>query len=109
MSARLLTRDPARPELALGLRVVGVVAVQRRHVVGDRQPGLAGGKQLVEPPVGVLGGAEPREHAHRPEPTAIAGRMDAAGERRLARQPDPRLGVVAAATTGRTAARSACR
>ena len=29
--------DAARPELALGLGVVGVVAVQGRHVVGDRE------------------------------------------------------------------------
>ena len=31
---------------------------------------------------------KPGEHPHRPEPAAIAGRVDAPGERRLARQPD---------------------
>ena len=99
MSARLLTRDAARPELALGLRVVGVVAVERRHVVGDRQAGLAGGEQRAEAGVRVLGGAEAREHPHRPEPAAVAGRVDAAGERRLAGQADvaERVEVVPAA------------
>ena len=60
MSARLLTADAARPELALGLGIVGVVAVQRRHVVGDRQAGLAGREQRPEAGVRVLGGAEAR-------------------------------------------------
>ena len=68
MSARLLTADAARPELALGLGIVGVVAVQRRHVVGDRQAGLAGVEQLPEARVRVLGRAEAGEHPHRPEP-----------------------------------------
>ena len=88
-------RDATRAELALGLGVVRVVAVQRRHVVGDRQAGLAGREQLVEALVRVLGGPEPGEHPHRPQPAAVAGRMDAPRERRLARQTDARLGVVA--------------
>ena len=90
MSARLTDRDAARPELALRLGVVGVVAVQGRHVVGDRQAGLAGGEQLAEAGVRVLRGAEAGEHPHRPQPAAIAGRVDAAGERRLAREADAR-------------------
>ena len=80
--------DAARPELALGLGVVGVVAVERRHVVGDRQAGLAGREQRLEPGVRVLGGPEAGEHAHRPEAAAVAGWVDAAGERRLAGQAD---------------------
>ena len=77
--------DAARPELALGLLVVGVVAVQRRHVVGDREARLAGVEQLAEADVGVLGRAEAREHAHRPGPRPVARGVDAARERRLAR------------------------
>ena len=76
--------DAAGAELALGLRVVGVVAVQRRHVVGDREAGLAGVEELAEPGVRVLGRPEAGEHAHRPRARAVAGGVDAAGERRLA-------------------------
>ena len=68
MSASERDGHAARAELALGLRIVRVVAVQRGHVVGDRQPGLAGAQQLVEALVGVLGRAEAGEHAHRPQP-----------------------------------------
>ena len=86
--------DAARPELAFRLGVVGVVAVQRRHVVGDRQAGLAGREQPVEAGVRVLGRPEPGEHPHRPQAASIAGRVDAAGERRIARQADAGLGVL---------------
>ena len=79
-------RHAAGPELALGHRVVMVVAVQGRHVVRDREAGAAGGDQLLEAIVRVLGGAEAGEHAHRPQPAAMAGRMDAAREGRLAGQ-----------------------
>ena len=93
MSARRRDGHAARPELALGLRVVGVVAVERGHVVGDREAGLAGVEQLAEPRVRVLGAAEAREHAHRPRPRAVARRVDAAGERRLAGHADVALEV----------------
>src|SRR5262249_49570781 len=46
-------------------------------------------EQELEPPVRVLGPAEPREHAHRPKAPAIHGRIDAARERVLARKPEP--------------------
>ena len=75
-------RDAAGAELALGLRVVGVVAVEGRHVVGDREPGLPRVEQGPEAGVRVLGGAEAGEHPHRPEPAAVAGGVDAAGEGR---------------------------
>ena len=55
--------DAARAELALGLGIVGVVAVERRHVEGDREAGLAGVEQRAEARVRVLGRAEAREHA----------------------------------------------
>ena len=44
MSASERDGHAARAELALGLRIVGVVAVERGHVVGDRQAGLAGAR-----------------------------------------------------------------
>src|SRR5437016_5011290 len=69
--------DPARPELALCRRVVRVVAVERRHVVRDREAGLPGVEELPETRVRVLRGAEAREHPHRPQPAPVAGRMDA--------------------------------
>src|SRR6185312_14035639 len=78
-----------RPELALGLLLVAVVAVQGRHVVGDRQAGLAGGEKVLEPSVGVFGRAEAREHAHGPQAGAIARGVNAPRERRLAGQADP--------------------
>ena len=108
MSASELDRHAARAELALRLRVVGVVAVQRGHVVGDRQAGLAGVEQLA-------GSARwcprPRRSpanmriVHSRD--AVAGRVDAARERRLAGEADP-LGRVAKpdrATTARRAGR----
>ncbi len=100
-------RHPARPELALRLRVVGVVAVEGRHVVGDREAGLAGIEQLAEAGVRVLGAAEPREHAHRPRAGPVPGGVDAAGERRLSREPDVpgrvEAGVAARAVAERVA------
>ena len=93
-------RDAAGSELALRLRVVGVVAVQGRHVVGDREPGLAGGEKRAEPGIRVLGGAEPGEHPHRPETAAVARRVDAAGEWRLAGQADVAKRVDVVVTTG---------
>src|SRR3990172_11367828 len=86
-------RDAARPELALGLRVVRVIAVQGGHVVGDRESGLACRQELAEPLVRVLGGAEAGEHPHGPQPRAVAGRVDAAGERCLARESDVASGI----------------
>ena len=74
----------ALAELAHRGRVVGVVAVQRGHVERDTQAGLALLEQVLEPLVGVLGGAEPGEHAHGPQPAAVAGGVDAAQERVLA-------------------------
>ena len=78
----------ARAELTFRLGIVRVVAVQRGHVVGDREAGLAGAQELVEALVGVLGRAEAGEHAHRPQARPVAGGVDAARERRLARVAD---------------------
>src|SRR5439155_12181150 len=43
-----------------------------------------GADQLLEALVGALGGSEAGEHAHRPQPPAMAGGVDAAGVGRLA-------------------------
>ena len=52
----------------------------------DREPGLAPLEQELVALVGVLGGAEPGELAHGPEPAAVHRGVDAAGEGELARQ-----------------------
>ena len=78
-------RDADPADLALRGRGVGVVAHLGRQVEGDRQAGLALLQQVAEPPVGLLGRREPRVLAHRPEAAAVHGRLDAAGERVLAR------------------------
>ena len=64
-------RDPLAPDLAEAAGVVGVVAHQGRHVEGGREPGLAVVEQVVEALVGLLGGAEAGELAHRPEPAPV--------------------------------------
>ena len=84
-------RDALAPHLAERARVVRVVAHQRRHVEGRAQAGLAVVEQVAEALVGLLGGPEPGELAHRPQPAAVHARVHAAGERRLAREPDPLL------------------
>src|SRR5207245_8542853 len=68
--------------------VVRIAAHERRHVVGDRESGLALLEEEVEPLVRVLRRAEAGELAHRPQPSAIAGRLTAARVGILARQTD---------------------
>ncbi len=58
--------------------VVRVVAHQRGHVERRRQPRLALGQQIAEALVRVLGRAEAREHAHRPQPRPVHLRVQAA-------------------------------
>ena len=62
---------PTSAKLTLGLRVVGVIAVQRRHVKGDRKPGFAMVQQVLVAGVGLLGRAKSGEHAHRPQPAPV--------------------------------------
>ena len=80
--------DAACPELALGLGIVGVVTVERRHVVGDREAGLAGGKQRLEPGVRVLGRSEPGELPHRPQQAPVHRGLHTAGVRKLTGVPE---------------------
>ena len=74
-------RDPLAADLAQRALVVGVVAHQRRHVEGGREPGLAVVEQVAEALVRLGRGAEAGELAHRPELAAVHRRIDAARER----------------------------
>ena len=76
----------AGAELAEGSRVVGVVAVQGRHVEGYGQSCLPLVQQELEALVGLLRPPEPREHAECPQPAPVAGVVDAAQVGKLARQ-----------------------
>ena len=64
-------RDALAPDLAERAGVVGVVPHQRRHVERRREAGLAVVEQVAEALVGLLGGAEAGELAHRPQPPAV--------------------------------------
>src|SRR5438105_3735161 len=67
-------------------RMIGVVAHQRREVEGDRQAGLAVLEQELVPLIGVFRRPEAGELPHRPQPPAIHGGVNPAGERVLARR-----------------------
>ena len=77
-------RHAALAELAQRLGRVAVVAVERRHVKGHAQAGLALLEQIAEAGVGLLGRAEAGEHAHGPQLAAVQGGMHAARVRILA-------------------------
>ena len=71
--------DADLADLALGQRVIGVVAHLRRQIEGDREAGRSLVEQVAVAVVGLFGGGEAGVLAHRPEPPAIHGRLDAAG------------------------------
>ena len=75
-------------DLAGGERVIGVVADLRRQIEGDAQAADALREQVAIAAVRLRGRPEARVLAHRPEPAAIHGRLDAAGVRELARHPE---------------------
>ena len=105
MSSSVSTATPSRPDLAERAGVVGVVAHQRGHVEGGREPRLAVLEQVVEALVGLLAGAEAGELAHRPQPPAVHRVVDAARERVLAGTADRVLGAAAAGARGRSCGR----
>jgi len=74
-------RDALAADLPERPRVIRVVAHQRRHVEGRRQPRLPVLEQVPEPRVRLLGRPEPGELPHRPQPPAVHRRVDAARER----------------------------
>ena len=72
-------RHAAAPDLAERHRVVRVDAQQRRHVERRRETIASCLDDLLEPPVGVVRGAEAREHPHRPELRSVHRCIGAAG------------------------------
>ena len=78
-------RDPGPSDLALGERVVGVVAELRGQVERDRQTGLPALEQVAEARVRLLRGAVARVLANRPRAAAVHRGIRAARERELAR------------------------
>jgi hypothetical protein len=69
--------DPAVPDLAEAVAVVGVAAHQRGHVEGHRQPATPAGQDHLVALVGLHRVAEPGELADRPGPPAVARRIQA--------------------------------
>ena len=78
-------RDADAADFAGGHRVVRVVAHLRRQVERDAEPADALCEQVAVAGVRFGGRAEARVLAHRPEPAAVHGRLDAARERKDAR------------------------
>ena len=66
---------------------VPAVPFQELSAAADGTSSLAMRQQEPKPPVGVLGRAEPRKHAHRPELPPVHAGVNAPGERELARAP----------------------
>ena len=75
---------PTRPTSPAAMRVVGVVAHLRGQVEGDGQARCALGRAGSGSGVRFRGRAESGVLAHRPQPAAVHGRLDAARERKLA-------------------------
>jgi len=76
--------DALLAHFALAHRVVRVDAHQRGHVERGRQPRLAFVDEVVEPLVGLLGGAEAGALPHRPRLAPVHRRIRPARVRRLA-------------------------
>ncbi len=76
-------------DFAKRARVIGVPAHQRRHVERNRQAAAARLQQHLVPVVGLDRVAESRELPDRPRSAAVASRVQASGERELARPADP--------------------
>src|SRR5713226_1325107 len=66
------------PYLAAARRGIGVLSHQRGHVERDRQSRLAVAEQVLVAAVGLFGGGEARELAHRPHASAVTAGMDSA-------------------------------
>ena len=79
-----IDRDAALSHFAAGLRRIGVVTHQRRHIEGDREAVLAVLEQKVIAFVGLGGRTESGKLTHRPEAVSITVGMDAARVRELA-------------------------
>ncbi len=86
MSAIESIATPGAADLAVGHRVVRVVAELRRQVERDRQPRLPAREQIAVALVRLLRRREPRVLADRPRSAAIHVRVRAAREREDARR-----------------------
>jgi hypothetical protein len=75
-----IDRDPDSSDLAGGKFVVRVVAHLGRQIEGDAQPADAVVQEIAVPPVGFGRRPESRVLPHRPQPAAVHGRLNAAGE-----------------------------
>ncbi len=80
--------DTALADLAERQRMVGVASHQRRQVEGHRESSAAGGNQILITLVGFLRRPKPRKLSHRPQLAAVAGGVNAANVRELARVAD---------------------
>ena len=89
MSAARVDRDPAVADLAERPRVVGVPTHQGRHVERRRTARRRRGQDHPVALVGLPRVAEAGELPDRPRLAAVAGRIQAAGERVLPRPADP--------------------
>ena len=65
-------------------RVIGIDPQQRRHVERRRQAVAARLDDLLEPPIGVVGGAESGKHPHRPHLRPVHRCIRSSGVRELA-------------------------
>ena len=80
MSRTEFDGDADLPDLPGAAWIVAVKTHLRREVEGHREPRLTLGEQVAETCVGIARGAIARVLADAPEPPAIHGRLDAAGE-----------------------------
>src|SRR5258708_24498279 len=77
-------RDTALPPFAVGSGVIRVVAHQRRKVERDGEARCSVREEELVALVRLARGPEAGELAHRPQLSAVAGRVNAAGEGELA-------------------------
>ena len=78
MSARVTTLTPHLPTSPSESSWIGIASHQRRQIERDAEAAAARLQQALETLVGLFRRPEPRELPHRPEPAAVAGRVDAA-------------------------------
>ena len=75
--------DAHLADLAVGERMIGVIAHLGRQIERNRQTRRAGSQQLPVALIALDGGAEPRVLAHCPRPTGVHRRVDTARVREL--------------------------
>ncbi len=93
MSTTVSTATPSRPTSPSDIAWSESWPISDGMSNAVRQPRLPVVEQVVEALVGLLGGAEARELAHRPEAAAVHRRVDAAREREAAGDADAIVAV----------------